>query len=137
MAEKNNQQQPTEYDLQSTEEHRFYLAILFIGGFLVIMGLALLGQFFWGYTGIKDLAAIFSGWIVAIIGFYFAQQNTAQAHQQAMVVTKDAAEKKAKYASKSDLSITELEEKIEKQKEFINQLLSTLDDLSKKEGERT
>jgi len=66
----------------SNENHRFWLAILFIGGFLVIMFTALLGTFFQVFTGIKDLAAIFSGWITAVLAFYFLQSNTEKAQEQ-------------------------------------------------------
>ena len=81
----------------STEKHRFWLAILFIGGFLIIMVVALLGTFAQVFTGIEDLAAIFSGWITAVMGFYFLQSNTEKAQEQTTqaISQADAARKAA------------------------------------------
>jgi len=76
---------------KSTEKHRFQLAMLFIGGFLFIITLALAGEILGIYSGVGDLAATFGGWITAVIGFYFLQQNTERAQQQAKDATKNAA----------------------------------------------
>jgi len=98
MAEKDIQKQPAKIDLQvqeSTENHRFILAMLLIGSFMVIIGLAVLGTIFWGYTGIANLIGFFSGWIAAIIGFYFLQQNAAGAQAAAKVAIDSAAEEHA------------------------------------------
>ena len=118
-------------DLQrSRESHRFWLAVLFIGGFLVIMVTALFGEFFNVYSGLKDLATVFGGWITAVIGFYFLQQNTERAQQQAGEITRqasDAARKTAKLTSVSESSVQELTQTILKQKKLINNLLSDLE----------
>lgn len=124
---------------KSTESHRFLLAMLFIGGFLIIMFAALLGEFSGMYTGLEDLAAIFSGWITAVMGFYFLQQNTEKAQQQTIEVTKEAsdarraseraAEKTAKLTSVNESNVMELRETIEEQKEFINDLLLKLEEI--------
>lgn len=141
---------------KSTENHRFRLAILFIGGFLIIMFAALVGEFLGVYDSLKDLAAIFSGWITAVMGFYFLQQNTEKAQQQTIEITKDASEarktselavkKTAKLTSVSRLNILDIKETIGKQEEnmkkqratiekqniFINELISKLEELGTK-----
>jgi len=43
------------------------------------------------YTSTKDLAGIFSGWIVAIVGFYFLQQNAEKAQASSSDAVKAAA----------------------------------------------
>lgn len=126
---------------RSTETHRFRLAILFIGGFLVIMFVALLGEFLNVFTGLEDLAAIFSGWITAVMGFYFLQQNTEKAQQQTLQVTRDASEarktseraveKTAELTSVNEENILELQETIRKQANFIKELIATLEDAVK------
>ena len=67
-----------------TEKFRFYLAMVLIMGFLILIGLSLLG----GYTDPLVLAGIFSGWIAAVMGFYFIQQGADKAHAQALEATK-------------------------------------------------
>jgi hypothetical protein len=74
-----------------TETHRYNLAMLFVASFMTVMVIALLGTLFWGYIEIINLAAVFSGWVAAIIGFYFLQQNTAGAQAQAKEATQTAA----------------------------------------------
>jgi hypothetical protein len=98
MAERDIHKQPTGTDSQvqeSTENHRFILAMLLICSFMIIIGLAVLGTIFWGYTGIANLIGFFSGWIAAIIGFYFLQQNTAGAQAAAKVAVDSAVEEHA------------------------------------------
>ncbi len=89
-------------NIPSTERHRFLLAMLFIGGFLIIMGVALVGSFTASFTGLENLATVFSGWITAVIGFYFLQSNTEKAQEQATVAITQAdnARKAAQSASK-------------------------------------
>jgi hypothetical protein len=97
-AEKDSQKQAAKTDSQaqeSTEYHRYILAMLFIGSFMAIMGLAVIGTIFWAYTGIANLVGFFSGWIAAIIGFYFLQQNAAGAQAAAKVAIDSAAEEHA------------------------------------------
>jgi hypothetical protein len=139
VGEKPSEKGPAKEDVlqQSTESHRFWLATLFILGFLAIMFTALLAEFFGLYTGVKDLAAIFSGWITAIMGFYFLQQNTERAQQQTMIVTKGASdairtseratEKTAKLASVNEENILELQGTIRDQEKLISELISTLE----------
>jgi HPt (histidine-containing phosphotransfer) domain-containing protein len=120
-AEKDDKQQPAKTDLQLqelTESHRYILAMLFVLSFMVIMVLAVLGTIFWGYTGIANLVGFFSGWVAAVIGFYFLQQNTAGAQAQAKNATDSAAvqharanlesEKKSKLASETSSDINDL-----------------------------
>jgi hypothetical protein len=98
MAERDIHKQPTGTDLhvqESTENHRFILAMLLICSFMIIIGLAVLGTIFWGYTGIANLIGFFSGWIAAIIGFYFLQQNAAGAQATAKVAIDSAVEEHA------------------------------------------
>ncbi len=52
------------------ELFRFVLAMTIIIGFLVILLSALLGKL----SDVSALAGIFSGWIVAIVAFYFMEQ---------------------------------------------------------------
>jgi hypothetical protein len=114
---------------KSTESHRFHLAMLFIGGFLAIMIIALVGEFFAMYSGLKDLAATFSGWITAVIGFYFLQQNTERAQEQAKDAIKevsDAGRKTAKLTSVNESNVQELRETMVKQEKLIKDLLSDL-----------
>jgi uncharacterized membrane protein YgaE (UPF0421/DUF939 family) len=130
MVENKDKQQQAKTDLQlqeSTEFHRYILAMLFVFSFMVIMVIAVLGTVFWGYTGIANLVGFFSGWVAAIIGFYFLQQNTAGAQAQAKVATDSAAkqyaradlesEKKSKLASETSSHVNDLEK-------IINELVS-------------
>ncbi len=56
--------------------YAFWIALTLILGFLVVILIPTLGQ---DVQSAKDLAAIFSGWIVAIVGFYFIQNQARQA----------------------------------------------------------
>lgn len=62
---------------ESKDLFRFSLAMTIIIGFLIILGIAIVGQF----TDIPTLAGIFSGWIVAIIAFYFMEQASDRTAQ--------------------------------------------------------
>ncbi|WXG42575.1 MAG: hypothetical protein WED04_00450 [Promethearchaeati archaeon SRVP18_Atabeyarchaeia-1] len=98
MDEKEIRTQPASHDVQlqeSTEKHRYVLAMVFIGSFMLIMGLAVLATIFWGYTGIANLVGFFSGWVAAVIGFYFLQQNVAGAQAIAKVAADQAARQSA------------------------------------------
>jgi hypothetical protein len=142
-AEKDGkQQQPAKTDSQlqeSTESHRYYLAMFLIVSFMVIMGLAVVGTIFYGYTGIATLVGFFSGWIAAIIGFYFLQQNTAGAQAQAKAATDTAAEqtaranmeseKKSKLATQTSSNIDDLEK-------IINELVTRSKALKEKTGKQ-
>lgn len=62
-----------------TENHRFYLAVLIVSSLVIVI---FIPTFFRDYSSSKELAAIFSGWITAIVGFYFLQQNTERAQEE-------------------------------------------------------
>ncbi len=128
MAGQGGNPPPAKTDLQlqeSTEFHRYILAMLFVFSFMSIMFLAVLGTIFWGYTGIANLVGFFSGWVAAIIGFYFLQQSTAGAQAQAKVATKSA-------AAQTERANTENQKKsrlIVDTTSYINTLEKTLNDL--------
>jgi flagellar basal body-associated protein FliL len=95
MSKPSNQPAPAKTDLileEEKEKHRYIIAFLFIASFMIIMVLALLATVFWSFTGIANLVGYFSGWVAAIIGFYFIQQTTAGAQTQARTATKTAAQ---------------------------------------------
>jgi len=54
----------------------FWIALLLILSFMAILVIPVASG---DYQEAKDLAGIFSGWIAAIIGFYFMQGQTQQA----------------------------------------------------------
>jgi hypothetical protein len=104
---------------ESTEKHRYRLAMFLVGGFMVILVIDMIG----GYTDPAVFAGIFSGWIVAIIGFYFLQQASDHAQQQATIITSKAERKSADISEtsqeKADLiakKATKTIEKLEMQK---------------------
>jgi len=84
---------------------------------------ALVGEFLGLYVGLKDLAGVFSGWITAVIRFYFLQQNTERAQRQTGDVI-------SRLVSVSLTNITELKGHMDKQQEFINELISKLEEMS-------
>lgn len=63
---------------QCKEIYRFILATIIIGSFLVILLAAMIG----GYADVPTLSGIFSGWIVAIVAFYFMEQASDRAADQ-------------------------------------------------------
>lgn len=77
------------------ENHRYYIAFLLILGLLVIVVIPVINK---NYDNAADLAAIFSGWITSVVGFYFLQQNTEKAQQQTTIAAKDAAEARKEVA---------------------------------------
>ena len=128
---------------ESTEKHRYRLAMLLVGGFMVILVVDMIG----GYTDPAVFAGIFSGWIVAIIGFYFLQQASDHAQQQATIITSKAERKSADISETSqeetdriakkatetidslEMQKKDLESLVERYKEKISELIS--------EGEET
>ncbi len=64
--------------VEHTDDHRFALAVILVAGFMILIGIAMMG----GYKAPIDLAGIFSGWIVAIIGFYFLEQSSERSAKQ-------------------------------------------------------
>jgi hypothetical protein len=131
---------------RSTENHRYGLAMLLIGGFLVIMFAGLIGAIFFSYAGMESLAATFSGWITAVIGFYFLQQNTEKAQLQSRDATRQAAEASREVVSATNkvvettnkastlynegkAGILDLEKTIKEQSDFIDQLVAKVKEL--------
>jgi len=131
---------------KSTENHRYGLAMLLIGGFLVIMFAGVIGAIFFGYAGMESLAATFSGWITAVIGFYFLQQNTERAQLQTRDATRNAAEASREVVSatkkvvettkkastlynEGKAGILDLEKTIKEQAAFIDQLVAKIQEL--------
>lgn len=57
---------------------RFIVAFTLILGFLFLIGIAMVGE----YADPTILSGVFSGWIAAIIGFYFIEQGADRAQQQ-------------------------------------------------------
>ena len=75
---------------RSTEYLRFILAMSIILGSLITLGVAMLG----GYADAPTMAGIFSGWIVAIVAFYFMEQASDRAvDQQRLFVSEDTRKK--------------------------------------------
>lgn len=67
-------------DLQlRQEQNRFWIATLLIGGFLILIAISLLMK----YSTPEVLSGIFGAWILAIVGFYFQQQNVDNANKRA------------------------------------------------------
>ena len=92
-----------EYDC-NRENHRYRIALLLLVGLITLLLIPVLYK---NYDSAFDLAAIFSGWITSIVGFYFLQQNTEKAQQQTVVATKNAAEarKEAMSAAKTQVNL--------------------------------
>lgn len=80
----------------SREKYRFSLAFLLLGGFIFLIAAAMIGE----YADPLVLAGVFSGWIAAIIGFYFIQQNAEDAVDQANKAMSLSADIKAETAKK-------------------------------------
>jgi len=84
------------------ENHRYHVAVLLIGGMLVLLFFPVVCE---NYDNAGELAAIFSGWIGSVMGFYFLQQNTEKAQQQTTIAVKDAAEARKEVASASKTQV--------------------------------
>ena len=84
------------------ENHRYHIAFLLIGGLIIILVIPVLYK---NYESAGDLAAIFSGWITSVVGFYFLQQNTEKAQQQTTIAAKDAAEARKAVADSAKTSV--------------------------------
>lgn len=131
---------------KSSENHRYGLAMLLIGGFLVIIFAGLIGAIFFSYAGMESLAATFSGWITAVIGFYFLQQNTERAQLQTRDATRQAAvasqevvsatkkvvettKKASTLYNEGKAGMLDLEKTIKEQADFIDQLVAKVKEL--------
>jgi len=84
------------------ENHRYHIAALLIGGLIFIISIPVCYK---NYENAGDLAAIFSGWITSVVGFYFLQQNTEKAQQQTTIAAKDAAEARKAVAGAAKTSV--------------------------------
>lgn len=84
------------------ENHRYYIAFLLIGGLIFLLFFPVAYK---NYDKAGDLAAIFSGWIGSVVGFYFLQQNTEKAQQQTTIAVKDAAEARKEVADSAKTSV--------------------------------
>lgn len=124
-----------------TENHRFRIAITFVVGFLLIFLVALIGEILGVYQGVANLAAIFSGWLTAVIGFYFLGQSAAQARQQTREATREAVkaredkssmeEEKLGIIHKGKPQIEELRDIIDEYKSLIEELITKMEQLGK------
>lgn len=86
-------------DLDRDERRRgFHIALVLILGAFLLMLIPILGG---DVQGGKDLAAIFSGWIAAIIGFYFFQGQAEQAAAAAEVAERQRASEALRDMAKS------------------------------------
>jgi len=117
---------------QRREQHRYNLASLLIGGFLIILGGDL---WMGGYFDIATLAGIFSGWIVAIIGFYFMDQASDRTQQQAISITGKAERKVSGMADKASQSVEDLEKSVRDSRATIVTLAEERDKAVKLAGE--
>jgi len=86
---------------------RFVIALVLIVGFLYIVYICLTN----GYATLEVVAGVFSGWILAVITFYFMDQAAGRTQQQAEVITKRAEGKASSIAQASDEATFELETK--------------------------
>lgn len=62
-------------DEEKHGEKAFWIAVMLILGFLILIGIPVMRNDIESATG---LTGIFSGWIAAIIGFYFMRNQTLQ-----------------------------------------------------------
>ncbi len=112
----------------STENHRFLIALSLLSGMILII---LLPVYYQKYDNAQDLAAIFSGWMTSVVGFYFLQQNTDKAQQQtkfaseeaakARIEATDAAKKTVGLVSDSEYGITSFKIKLEEAASTVNE----------------
>jgi len=130
------------FELQKrTEDHRFWLAAGIIAGFILLLAIAMAGK----YADPLTLSGIFSAWIVAIIAFYFIQQNADRAQQQAVISSGKSQEKAGSMADAieeeterikkiAETQIKEIEGQMMKYKKLAESALSDLEKLRKKTG---
>ena len=88
-----------------------------------------------GYFDIATLAGIFSGWIVAIIGFYFMDQASDRTQQQAISITGKAERKVSGMADKASQSVEDLEKSVRDSRATIVTLAEERDKAVKLAGE--
>ncbi|UCE91291.1 MAG: EI24 domain-containing protein [Methanobacteriota archaeon] len=90
-AERDRAAEGTERIQGWKEVFRFTLAVVLIGGFLIILGIAMVGNF----TDVPTLAGVFSGWIVAVVAFYFMEQASDRSLEQQAKYLESGAEQVA------------------------------------------
>lgn len=119
------------------ELYRFCLATILISGFLILICIAMIG----GYADPNILAGIFSGWIAAVIGFYFIQQGAERAQEQAAQATRTTTRLQEEAQSTRAIGMSEVDElrdvarkeierltkQIEERDGFIGQLLEIIE----------
>lgn len=76
----NENTQKTFWEKFDKDDHAFMIAMILILGFIILLGIPLMKN---DMSLTKELAGIFSGWIVAIIGFYFMRNQTYQIGEMA------------------------------------------------------
>ena len=133
MSDPDTKSKTEDRDLaQHREQHRFLLAAFLIGGFLLLLGIDLSKG---DYIDVATLAGIFSGWIVAIIGFYFMDQASDRTQQQALSITDKAERKVAGIADKGSQSAEDLEQSMKMARETIAALTEEKDNAVRVAGE--
>jgi len=106
---------------------------------MLIILIALLGEIFLEYKGVHDLAAIFGGWITAVLGFYFLQQKVEQAQRREGEALDDAAKakidainskgKQLRTITSAGGIIVELQKQISEQSILIGDLIRKLEEI--------
>jgi hypothetical protein len=102
------------WEIFDKDDHAFIIAVIMIGGFLVLLGIPLMKN----DTGLtKELAGIFSGWIVAIIAFYFMRNQSYQIGEMAQ---KEGLKAGTRLASSMDVIYDELDKKYQDTRADLN-----------------
>ena len=125
-----------ENDPETTESHRYSLARLFVAGFFLLIFAALLGEIFLDYSGVYNLAAIFGGWVTAVLGFYFLQQKVEHSQRRERNATTLAENAKAeaarskgkrlKMVTSGAETLLELKKSLNEHQKFIEELINEL-----------
>lgn len=98
----------------------FHIAVLLIGGSLVLIRIpAVRGD----VQGAKEVAAVFSGWIAAIVGFYFLQ---GQAQQAAAAAEEAERERNASAMREMTVALENLRRQNEKFDTGLQKVISSL-----------
>lgn len=105
----------------------FLIALLVIGGSLLLIAVPTARD---NVQGAKELAAIFSGWIAAIVGFYFMQGQA----QQAAVAAEEAERERASAAlRKVTLAMDALSAKNDELRKALQETLNNPQDYSRED----
>lgn len=98
----------------------FHIAVLLIGGSLLLIGIPAIRG---GVQGAKELAAVFSGWIAAIVGFYFLQ---GQAQQAAAAAEEAERERNASAMREMTVALENLRRQNEKFDKGLQKVINSL-----------